>query len=162
MARGLSVFVTTLLWLTLSAAATAALAYAAPLAQVAVAGGLITCALVFFAARAGSPRWFGLRHLFGVLFALVGAAAHWSAWIAFVGGGLATPDMAAVVAAATAPLAAWPNRVEALAAGVSFQAGGLVVSDAALTAAWTLQAALMALCGFFGGHSAYWRARPRR
>ena len=140
----------------------AALQQQVPLAQVAAAAGALLTVVVFGAARGGGPRWFGLRHLFGLFFAALAIAAHWGALFGFAG----SPDLAsfnfdAVLQAALTPPMEWRAALEGLAAQTSYAAGGRELSGATLTTAWLIEMGIFALFGLIGGHSAYWRPRHR-
>lgn len=162
MGRGIKAFLTAVFSVALVAIGAAALAKAVPLAHVAAAAALVLAATVYFAGRSGAPRWFGVRHLFGLLFGALGVWLHavaWSGWAA--GPDLSGFDPDAALAAIRTPPEGWLGRVGALANQISFTAGGRMITGETLRIAWLSAAGLTVLCGLLGGHFAYWRPRAR-
>lgn len=156
-------FLVSALYVAVAAVGAAALVRLAPLAYVAAGAGVLLIAVVFSAARAGSPRPFGVRHLAGLLFAGMAILIHWGALIGFAaasGDGLAGFDGAAVLAVLMAP-GEWLEAVQDLAARTDYQAGGSVINGPALATAWAIEAGLIALFGLMGGQAARWRQHSR-
>ena len=159
-------FLVSLLVVLVAALGAAALVTFVPLAHVAAGAAVLLIAVVFSAARAGAPPWFGVRHAVGLLFAAAAILAHWGALIGLsgVGGGsavgLAGVDAAAALDAILAPQG-WAAAIRKLAAETSYAAGGVEVTGAGLAAAWAVEAGLLALFGLFGGGAARWRQRSR-
>lgn len=163
--RGLKSFLVSMSVVAVIACFAAAMLKVAPLAQVAAGAGVLLIVVVFSAARAGAPRWFGLRHLAGLLLAAVAILFHWGAMIGLADApaglaGVAAFDGGAAVDALSAPKG-WVEAVHALAAKTRLQAGGTVLEGSTLAAVWMVEAGLIALFGLLGGHAAYWRHRAR-
>lgn len=162
MARGVQAFIYAALTVLVVAIGAAALAKAAPLAQVAAAAALALVGSAFFAGRSGSPRWMILRHLFGLGFGALAVWLHAVAWSGWAGApGLAAFDASAALSAATTPPDRWLAHLTALSSRISFTAGGTVVTGETLRVAWLTMAGLTLLCGLIGGHAAYQRPRSR-
>lgn len=162
MARGIRAFLTAVLSIVLVALGAAALAKAVPLAQVAAAASLALAGVAFFAGRSGAPRWFGVRHLIGLLFGALAVWLHAVAWSGLAAApALSGFDPEAALAAVKTPPGRWLEHLATLSSQIAFTAGGTVATGETLRIAWLCAAGLTLLCGFFGGHAAYWRPRAR-
>lgn len=145
----------------LAAIGTAALIKLVPLAQVAAGAAVFLIVVVFSAARAVAPRYFGVRHFYGLAVAALTVLAHWGALLGWRG----SSDLAAFsLRNALAPLQspeAWRPALEALAAETSLAAGGRQIGGDSLALAWMIEIGLILLFGLLGGHAARWRLRSR-
>lgn len=138
------------------AASAPALAAYGPM-QVRLALGLLTVAVVYFAAKSGAPRAPVLRQTFGLLLALI---AVWIGWVAYaaVDPSAALGDVAASVAREPQ---AWIDALAALSEERSFRVGGRDVQGGMLLWTWGVLAGLLVVAGLLGGHHAGGGAAPR-
>ena len=138
--------------------AIAALVELAPVAPVRVAGTLALAGSVYFAARAGSPGFPVIGHLFGAAFAILAFCSNWLAWFAVI----ADFDWREAANAAQLAPAALLDRLYDLSESRGVPVGGRVIDGAGLRAFWLLQAVLVGLAGLFGGQSAREIRRDRK